>query len=159
MSVAIGAALAKKQNGDKHLVFSLCGDGELNEGQNWEAIMAAPNLHLNNYIAVIDWNGQQIDGPTEEVMDLGDLEAKFKAFKWQTIVLEEGNDIAAIIETLNKAKELLVNGPVVVLMKTVMGKGVDFMEGHHGWHGKAPNAEQTESAMKQLSNTGAFTDY
>lgn len=158
MSVSIGAALAKKQNGDNHLVFSLCGDGELNEGQNWEAIMAAPNLHLNNYIAIVDWNGQQIDGPTKEVMDLGDLEAKFKAFKWQTIILEKGNDVASLIETLNKAKEMLADGPVVILAKTVMGQGVDFMEGHHGWHGKAPNDEQLAAALTQLGET-PYGDY
>lgn len=158
MSVAIGAALAKKFNGDKGIVYSLHGDGELNEGQNWEAILAAPNLDLNNYIATIDWNGQQIDGPTKEVMDLGDLEAKFKAFKWQTIVLKEGNDVEAIIKTLKHAKTLLSNGPVVILMESIMGKGVDFMEGHHEWHGSAPNDEQLASALTQLGET-AFGDY
>lgn len=158
MSVAIGAALAKKMNGDSGIVYSLHGDGELNEGQNWEAIMSAPNLHLKNYIATIDWNDQQIDGPTKEVMDLGDLEAKFKAFKWQTIVLQKGNDIAAISEALKHAKTLLDNGPVVVLMKSVMGKGVDFMEGHHEWHGIAPNDEQLASALNQLPES-PFGDY
>lgn len=154
MSVAIGAALAKKQNGDNHFVYSLCGDGELNEGQNWEAIMAAPNLDLNNYVAIVDWNGQQIDGPTKEVMDLGDLEAKFKAFKWQTIVLEDGNNIEALVEALNKAKEMAkTGGPVAILAITVMGKGVNFMEGHHEWHGIAPNDEQLASALTQLGET------
>ncbi|QES90160.1 transketolase [Rhizosphaericola mali] len=154
MSVAIGAALAKRQNGDDSIVYSLHGDGELNEGQNWEAIMSAPNFDLTNYIATIDWNGQQIDGPTKEVMDLGDLEAKFKAFKWQTIVVKEGNNIEEIIKALTKAKEMLKNGaPVAVLLETEMGKGVDYMEGHHGWHGKAPNDEQLASALRQLPET------
>lgn len=154
MSNAIGAALAKRQNGDDSIVYSLHGDGELNEGQNWEAIMSAPNFDLTNYIATIDWNGQQIDGPTKEVMDLGDLEAKFKAFKWQTIVVKEGNNIEEIIKALNKAKEMLKNGaPVAVLLETQMGKGVDYMEGHHGWHGKAPNDEQLAAALRQLPET------
>lgn len=160
MSVAIGAALSKRHNGDDNIVYSLHGDGELNEGQNWEAIMAAPNFQLNNYIATIDWNGQQIDGPTKEVMDLGDLEAKFKAFKWQVIVVEKGNDIASIIKALQEAKKLLVNNaPVAILLKSQMGYGVDFMVGHHEWHGKAPNNEQLESALNQLHNTGEFKDY
>lgn len=160
MSVAIGAALAKRHNGDHNIVYSLCGDGELNEGQNWEAIMAAPNFGLNNFIATIDWNGQQIDGPTKEVMDLGDLEAKFKAFKWQTLIVEEGNNIAAIIEALGEAKKMLSNNkPVAILMKTQMGYGVDYMVGTHAWHGKAPNDEQLASALNQLNNTGAFQDY
>ena len=160
MSVAIGAALAKRHKGDDHIVYSLHGDGELNEGQNWEAIMSAPNFQLNNYIATIDWNGQQIDGPTKEVMDLGDLEAKFKAFKWQTLVLEKGNDIASIAHALAEAKKMLAkNAPVAILMKTVMGQGVDFMEGHHEWHGKAPNDEQLQSALNQLQHTGNFQDY
>jgi len=158
-SVSVGAALAKKHNGDPHFVFTLCGDGELNEGQNWEAIMSAPNLDIQRLILTVDWNGQQIDGPTKEVMDLGNLEAKFKAFKWQTLVLEEGNDIEAIIKTLNHAKEIAEPGkPVVILMKTVMGKGVDFMEGHHEWHGVAPNDEQLASALTQLPET-PFGDY
>ena len=160
MSVAIGAALAKRHNGDYNLVYSLHGDGELNEGQNWEAIMSAPNFGLNNYIATVDWNGQQIDGPTKEVMDLGDLEAKFKAFKWQVLVVEKGNDIESIIHALHEAKKLLVNNlPVVILLKTEMGYGVDYMVGHHGWHGKAPNDEQLQSALSQLHNTGDFKDY
>lgn len=160
MSVSIGAALAKRHNGDNGIVYSLSGDGELNEGQNWEAIMAAPNFGLNNYIATIDWNGQQIDGPTKEVMDLGDLEAKFKAFKWQVIVVEKGNDIASIIKALEEAKKLLVhNAPVAILMKSQMGYGVDYMVGHHEWHGKAPNDEQLASALSQLHNVGDFKDY
>lgn len=154
LSVAIGASLAKKQNGDENFVYALCGDGELNEGQNWEAILAAPNLDASRLILTVDWNGQQIDGPTKEVMDLGDLEAKFKAFKWQVLVLEEGNDINAITKKLEEAKKLSQPGkPVVILMKTVMGKGVDFMEGHHQWHGVAPNDEQLASALTQLGET------
>lgn len=154
LSVAIGASLAKKQNGDENFVYALCGDGELNEGQNWEAILAAPNLDASRLILTVDWNGQQIDGPTKEVMDLGDLEAKFKAFKWQVLVLEEGNDIVAITKKLEEAKKLSQQGkPVVILMKTVMGKGVDFMEGHHQWHGVAPNDEQLASALTQLGES------
>ncbi|AYD46221.1 transketolase [Arachidicoccus soli] len=154
LSVAIGASLAKKQNGDENFVYALCGDGELNEGQNWEAILAAPNLDASRLILTVDWNGQQIDGPTKEVMDLGDLEAKFKAFKWQVLVLEEGNDIVAITKKLEEAKKLSQPGkPVVILMKTVMGKGVDFMEGHHQWHGVAPNDEQLASALTQLGES------
>lgn len=154
ISVALGAALAKKQNGDNNYVFVLCGDGELEEGQNWEAIMAVPNLDVERLILTVDWNGQQIDGPTKEIMDLGDLPAKFQAFKWQTLILEEGNDIAAIAAKLEEAKKLAQPGkPVVILMKTIMGKGVDFMEGHHEWHGIAPNDEQLASALKQLPET------
>lgn len=159
ISVSVGAALAKKHNGDPNFVFTLCGDGELDEGQNWEAIMSAPNLDIQRLILTVDWNGQQIDGPTKEVMDLGNLEAKFKAFKWQTMILEEGNDIEAIIKKLNEAKQIAEPGkPVVILMKTVMGKGVDFMEGHHEWHGIAPNDEQLAAALTQLPVT-TFGDY
>ena len=159
ISVALGAALAKKQNGDDSYVYALCGDGELEEGQNWEAIMAIPNLDVEKLILTVDWNGQQIDGPTKEIMDLGDLPAKFKAFKWQVLVLEEGNDIAAISAKIKEAKSLAKPGsPVVILMKTVMGKGVDFMEGHHEWHGIAPNDEQLASALRQLPET-SLGDY
>ena len=153
MSVAIGAALSKKINGDKQLVFSLHGDGELDEGQNWEAIMSAPNLGVDNLISTIDWNGQQIDGTTANVMNLGNLHAKFEAFNW--IVIEmNGNDMDDVIATLDKAKSLTGNGrPVLILMKTIMGKGVDFMEGHHEWHGVAPNDEQLAKALAQLPET------
>ncbi|MDE1190635.1 MAG: transketolase [Arachidicoccus sp.] len=158
-SVAVGAALAKKANGDDSYVYVLTGDGELNEGQNWEAFMSAPNLDIQKLILTIDWNGQQIDGPTKEVMDLGDLKAKLEAFKWQVLILEEGNDIEAIIKTLNHAKQIAQPGkPVAILLKSVMGKGVDFMEGHHEWHGTAPNDEQLASALNQLPIT-AFGDY
>ncbi len=159
LSVAIGAALAKKYNNDNHTVFVLCGDGELQEGQNWEAIMSAPNLRADNLVLTVDWNGQQIDGPTEIVMDIGDLNEKFHAFNWQVLNLENGNDLQEVINKLNEAKTLLGNGrPVVILMKTDMGKGVDFMEGTHKWHGVAPNDEQLASALQQLSET-SYKDY
>jgi len=153
LSVAIGAAISKKLNGDKHLVFSLHGDGELDEGQIWEAVLSAPHLKIDNLISTIDWNGQQIDGPTNKVMNLGDLHAKFEAFGWITLEMN-GNDMDEVIATLNKAKSLTSNGkPVVILMKTVMGKGVDFMEGHHEWHGIAPNDDQLAKALAQLPET------
>jgi transketolase len=154
MSVAIGAALAKKLNGDQHLVFSLHGDGELDEGQNWEAIMFAAHKKVDNLISTVDWNGQQIDGPTARVMNLGNLDKKFEAFGWEVLVLEKGNDVDAIVGMLEKAKSLTGNGkPVVILMKTVMGSGVDFMEGSHEWHGIAPNDEQLAKALAQLPET------
>lgn len=153
MSVAVGAALAKKLNKDNHLVFSLHGDGELDEGQNWEAIMFAGHQKVDNLVATIDWNGQQIDGPTAKVMDLGDLRAKFEAFKWNVIEMD-GNDMDDVIATMDKAKSLTGQGqPICILMKTVMGKGVDFMEGHHEWHGIAPNDEQLSKALGQLPET------
>lgn len=153
MSVAIGAALSKKLNGDNHIVYSLHGDGELDEGQNWEAILSAPNLKADNLISTVDWNGQQIDGPTSKVMNLGNLHAKFEAFNWQVLEMN-GNDMDDVIATLNKAKSLTGNGrPVCILMKTIMGKGVDFMEGHHEWHGIAPNDDQLAKALAQLPET------
>lgn len=154
MSVAIGAALAKKYNGDPSLVFSLHGDGELNEGQVWEAIMSAAHHRVDNLIATIDWNGQQIDGPTDKVMYMGDLNEKFKVFGWETIVLEDGNDMEAVVASLEKAKSLSGNDkPIAILMKTAMGKGVDFMEGTHEWHGIAPNDDQLAKALAQLPET------
>ena len=154
MSVAIGAALAKKLNNDNGIIFSLHGDGELDEGQNWEAIMFAAHKKVDNLIATIDWNGQQIDGPTSKVMDLGNLEAKFEAFGWHVLHLEQGNDIDEVVATLNLAKTLTGKGkPIVILMKTVMGKGVDFMEGSHEWHGISPNDEQLARALAQLPET------
>lgn len=154
MSVAIGAALAKKLNGDKQLVFSLHGDGELDEGQNWEAIMFAAHKKVDNLISTIDWNGQQIDGPTAKVMNLGKLDEKFEAFGWEVMILEEGNDPDAIVAMLEKAKGMTGNGkPIAILMRTVMGKGVDFMEGSHEWHGIAPNDEQLAKALAQLPET------
>lgn len=153
LSVAIGAALSKKLNGDTHTVYSLHGDGELDEGQIWEAVLSAPHLSVDNLISTIDWNGQQIDGPTNKVMNLGNLHAKFEAFGW--LVLEmDGNDMEAVITTLLKAKSLTGKGkPVCILMKTIMGKGVDFMEGHHEWHGIAPNDDQLAKALAQLPET------
>ena len=153
MSVAIGAALSKKLNGDNHLVFSLHGDGELDEGQVWEAIMSATHLKVDNLISTIDWNGQQIDGPTSKVMNLGDLHIKFAAFGWVVIEMN-GNDMDDVVATLDKAKSLTGNGqPVCILMKTEMGKGVDFMEGSHEWHGIAPNNDQLAKALAQLPET------
>lgn len=154
MSVALGVALSKKMNGEKNLVFSLHGDGELDEGQNWEAIMFAGAKGVDNLIATVDWNGQQIDGPTDKVMKLGDLGAKFDAFGWDVLHLEKGNDIDAVVAALENAKSHTGKGkPVVILMKTVMGAGVDFMEGHHEWHGIAPNDEQLAKALQQLPET------
>ena len=151
MSVALGAALTKKLNGDTNIVYSLHGDGELDEGQNWEAAMFAAHHKMDNLISTVDWNGQQIDGPTRKVMDLGDLQAKFLAFGWEVIVLEDGNDVDAVVSTLEKAKTFVGKGkPIMILMKTVMGKGVDFMEGSHEWHGIAPNDEQLAKALSQL---------
>jgi transketolase len=153
MSVAVGAALAKKMNQDNHLVFSLHGDGELNEGQNWEAILFASHKKVDNLIATIDCNGQQIDGSTQHVMNLGDLRAKFEAFDW-TVVEMSGNEMDKVIDGLEKAIQLTGKGkPVVILMKTEMGKGVDFMEGTHEWHGIAPNDEQLAKALQQLPET------
>jgi transketolase len=152
LSVAIGAALGKKLDGDDSLVYVLQGDGELQEGQNWEAYMYAAAKNVDNIIATIDYNGRQIDGDTKDVLDLGDLPAKMKAFGW--LVLEEpnGNDMEAVIAILEKAKTETGKGkPVCILLHTEMGFGVDFMTGSHAWHGKAPNNEQLENAMLQLS--------
>jgi transketolase len=159
MSVAIGAALAKKYNGDNKIVYSLHGDGELDEGQNWEAIMFAPARGVDNLISTIDWNGQQIDGTTKKVMDLGNLHAKFEAFGWEVMEME-GNDMDGVVAGLRKAKTLLGKGkPVVILMKTAMGFGVDFMLGNHEWHGVAPNDEQLAKALAQLAIPRTFEDY
>lgn len=153
MSVAIGAALAKKLNNDDNLVFSLHGDGELDEGQNWEAIMFAAHKKVDNLIATIDVNGQQIDGSTKDVMTLGNLKAKFEAFDWQVLEMD-GNDMDAVVAGLNNAKSFVGKGkPIVILMKTEMGKGIDFMEGTHEWHGIAPNDEQLQNALAQLPET------
>ena len=153
MSVAIGAATAKKLNNDNRTVFSLHGDGELDEGQNWEAIMFAAHKKVDNLIATIDFNGQQIDGPTNKVMCLGDLNAKFIAFGWETMEMD-GNDMDEVVKGLNHAKSLLGKGkPVVILMRTIMGKGIDFMEGTHEWHGIAPNNEQLTKALAQIPET------
>ncbi len=153
MSVAVGAALAKKLNNDTNIVFSLHGDGELDEGQNWEAIMFAAHKKVDNLIATIDWNGQQIDGSTNSVMSLGNLKAKFEAFDWQVLEMD-GNDMDAVVAGLNNAKTFVGKGkPIVILMKTEMGKGIDFMEGSHEWHGIAPNDEQLQKALAQLPET------
>jgi len=154
MSAGIGAALAKKLNKENTVVYTLHGDGELDEGQNWEAIMFAAHHKVDNLISTIDWNGQQIDGPTEKVMNLGNLDAKFLAFGWEVIHLENGNDVDAVAATLEKAKSFVGKGkPIAILMKTVMGAGVDFMEGHHEWHGIAPNDEQLKKALDQIPET------
>ncbi|WP_420322070.1 transketolase [Flagellimonas sp.] len=154
MSVAIGAALSKKLNGDDHLVYSLHGDGELQEGQNWEAIMYAAGKKVDNLIATIDRNGQQIDGSTEDVMPLGDVAEKFKVFGWDVMEIENGNDLNQVIEGLKEAKSRTGKGkPVCVVMTTEMGNGVDFMMHTHAWHGKAPNDEQLETALAQNPET------
>lgn len=159
MSVAIGTALAKRMDGDKRWVFCLTGDGELQEGQCWEAIMYAAANKVDNLIVTVDWNGQQIDGSNDQVLSLGNLPAKWKAFGWDVLVLEQGNNLEAVIAMLRKAKRRCGKGkPVVILMKTEMGHGVDFMVGTHKWHGKSPNAEQFASAMAQLPET-SLGDY
>jgi len=153
MSVAIGAALTKRLNKDSSVVFSLHGDGELDEGQNWEAIMFAAHHKVDNLISTVDWNHQQIDGTIEKVMDHGDLRRKFEAFGWITLEMN-GNDMDEVVATLNSAKSLLGQGkPVVIMMHTIMGKGVDFMENDHNWHGLAPNDEQLGKALAQLPET------
>ena len=154
LSVAIGAALAKKLNGDKHLVYTLHGDGELQEGQIWEAAMYAGGKGVDNLIATVDYNQKQIDGPTDKVLPLGDLRAKWEAFGWQVIDIEKGNDISAILKGLAEAKALTGKGkPVCILLHSEMGNGVDFMMGTHAWHGKAPNDEQLAKALAQNAET------
>ncbi|MEE1964377.1 transketolase [Flagellimonas taeanensis] len=154
MSVAIGAALAKKLNGDDHLVFSLHGDGELQEGQNWEAIMYAAGNKVDNLIATVDRNGQQIDGATENVLPLGDVGEKFRAFGWDVMHIENGNDLDQVIAGLKEAKSRTGKGkPVCIVMTTEMGNGVDFMMHTHAWHGKAPNDEQLANALAQNPET------
>jgi len=153
MSVAIGIALAKKLNNDTHTVFSLHGDGELQEGQIWEAVMFAAHNKVDNFIATIDWNGQQIDGPTDKVLSLGNIKEKFEVFGWETIDMQ-GNDMDDVLAKLEQAKSLTGKGkPVAIMMHTLMGKGVDFMENDHGWHGIAPNDEQLAKALSQLEQT------
>jgi transketolase len=159
LSVAIGAAYTKKLNKENTVVYSLHGDGELQEGQNWEAIMFAAHNKMDNLIATVDWNGQQIDGPTAKVLSLGDLKGKFEAFGWETLIIEDGNDMDQMVAGLEKAKTFVGKGkPIVNLMKTEMGKGIDFMEGSHEWHGIAPNDEQLEKALTQLGET-SLGDY
>tara|TARA_Y100001935_G_scaffold62257_2_gene52187 strand:+ start:4368 stop:5213 length:846 start_codon:yes stop_codon:yes gene_type:complete len=154
LSVAIGSALTKKLNNDNHLIYSLHGDGELQEGQIWEAVMYASANKVDNLIATVDYNKKQIDGEIDDVLPLGDLKAKFEAFDW--LVLEElnGNDIASVSSILSKAKQLTKKGkPIVILLHTEMGNGVDFMMGTHKWHGNAPNDEQLEIALSQNNET------
>ena len=151
LSVALGAAQGKKLAGDDSLVYTLQGDGELQEGQNWEAFMYAAAKKVDNIIATIDYNGRQIDGDTDDVLPLGDLHAKLEAFGWLVLEEKNGNDLEAVIGILNKAKSETGNGkPVAILLHTEMGSGVDYMVGSHAWHGKAPNDEQLDTAFKQL---------
>lgn len=153
-SVALGAAQTKKLNNDNHLVYSLHGDGELQEGQNWEGIMYAAANKVDNIISTIDLNGQQIDGSTDDVLPMGSIRAKFEAFGWTVVDIEHGNDIEAILKGMAEAKALTGKGkPVCVLLKTVMGNGVDFMMHTHAWHGKAPNDEQLEIGLAQNAET------
>lgn len=153
LSVAIGAALTKKIDDDKSLVYALLGDGELQEGQNWEALMFAPFHKVDNLIASIDYNGQQIDGPTEKVLSLENLQAKFEAFGWH-VITSDGNDMGEITKALHYAKSLTGKGkPILNLMSTQMGYGVDFMVGTHKWHGSAPNNDQLKSALDQIKET------
>ena len=158
LSVSIGAALAKKINNDPNIVYTLVGDGELQEGQNWEALMFAAGNKVDNIIATVDLNGKQIDGSTEDVLPMGSIKNKFEAVGWDVIELKEGNSISHILNALQIAKSKLGNGkPIVVLMKTEMGNGVDFMMHTHAWHGKAPNNEQLENAL--LQNIETLGDY
>ena len=153
MSVACGAAMSKKLNGDDRIVYSLHGDGELDEGQNWEAIMFAAHHKIDNLISTIDVNGQQIDGPTSQVMNVESLNAKFAAFNWEVLEMD-GNKMEDVVSTLELAKTMTGKGkPICILMRTAMGKGVDFMEGTHEWHGIAPNDDQLAKAMAQLPLT------
>lgn len=154
MSVAVGHAVGKKLDKDPNLVFSLHGDGELQEGQNWEAIMYASHNKVDNLIATVDYNGQQIDGPTSKVLSLGNLKTKFEAFDWKVLEVENGNNMEEILRVLDEAKSLTGKGqPICILLKTEMGYGVDYMMGTHAWHGKAPNDEQLAKALDQLEET------
>lgn len=151
LSVAVGAALAKKMDGDKSLVYTLHGDGELQEGQIWEALMFAAHNKVDNLISTIDYNNRQIDGDVDDVLSLGDLHAKLEAFGWKVLNEKNGNDMEAVIAILEKAKSETGNGkPVVIILNTEMGFGIDYMMGSHAWHGKAPNDEQLALGIKQL---------
>ena len=157
-SVAIGAAISKKLNKEKSIVYSLHGDGELQEGQNWEGIMYAAANKIDNLVCTIDNNNKQIDGDLKDVLDMGNLEAKFDAFGWKVLTLEKGNDIDEVEKVLNEAKNLCFNEkPIVIIMNTEMGNGVDFMMGTHKWHGVAPNDEQLDIALNQ--NPETIKDY
>ena len=154
MSVSIGAALSKKLNNDKSTVFALLGDGELQEGQNWEAIMFAAAKKVDNLIVTIDLNGKQIDGSTDDVLPMGNIDEKFKSFGWEVLEIKEGNNIDKILDTLTYAKSITGKSkPIVILMHTEMGNGVDFMMNTHAWHGIAPNNEQLENALNQNPET------
>ena len=154
VSVGLGIALSKKLNNDDSLVYVLTGDGELQEGQNWEAFMFAAAKKVDNIIVTVDYNGQQIDGSTKDVLDIGDLKSKFKSFGWKVLEMENGNSLDEVYSILSLAKEKSKKGePIVILMKTVMGNGVDFMMHTHEWHGKAPNDEQLEVALNQNPET------
>ena len=154
LSVGIGVALSKKLNNDNSLVYVLTGDGELQEGQNWEAFMYASANNVDNIIVTVDYNGQQIDGSTEDVLDIGNLKLKLESFNWKVLEIENGNSLDDVYKTLNEAKENSMKGkPVVILMKTIMGNGVDFMMHSHKWHGVAPNDEQLEEALNQNPET------
>ena len=158
LSVAIGAEQAKKLNGDNHLIYTLHGDGELQEGQNWEAIMYAAAYKVDNLIATVDVNGKQIDGPTDEVLNMGSIGAKFLAFGWDVVEIQLGNNLEAIIAGMTEAKAKTGQGrPVCVLLHTEMGNGVDYMMHTHAWHGKAPNDAQLETAFAQ--NISTLADY
>ena len=158
MSVGLGTAQAKKLNGDNKIVYTLHGDGELQEGQNWEAIMYASAKNVDNLIATIDLNGKQIDGSTDDVLPMGSIRAKFESFGWDVLDVEKGNDIDAVLAGLAKAKSLTGKGkPVCILLHTEMGNGVDFMMHTHAWHGKAPSDVQLESALDQ--NPATLGDY
>ena len=153
MSAAIGAALTKKLNKDSNIVYSLHGDGELDEGQNWEALLFAAHHKVDNLISTVDWNHQQIDGTTDSVMNLGNIRQKFDAFGWKTLETN-GNNMEELLATLKQAKTLTGQGqPVAIMMHTVMGKGVDFMENDHNWHGTAPNDDQLKRALAQIPET------
>ena len=154
VSVGLGIALSKKLNNDDSLVYVLTGDGELQEGQNWEAFMFAAAKKVDNIIVTVDYNGQQIDGSTKDVLDIGDLKSKFESFGWKVLELENGNSLDEVYSTLSLARENSKKGkPIVILMKTVMGNGVDFMMHTHEWHGKAPNDEQLKVALNQNPET------
>tara|TARA_Y200000002_G_scaffold9474_1_gene7815 strand:- start:139 stop:975 length:837 start_codon:yes stop_codon:yes gene_type:complete len=158
MSVAIGAAISKKLNNDRNIIYSLHGDGELQEGQNWEAIMFASANKIDNIICTIDYNQKQIDGDLKDVLDLGDIPQKFESFNWHVIKLLEGNNLEKVEEALINAKKLTGNGkPVVIIMSTIMGNGVDYMMGTHKWHGVAPNDEELKIALDQ--NPETLKDY
>ena len=154
LSVAIGAALSKKLNNDKRFIYCLMGDGELQEGQNWEAFMYASANKVDNIIVTVDYNGQQIDGSTEDVLDIGNLKLKLESFNWKVLEIENGNSLDEVYQIMSEAKESSMNGkPIVILMKTIMGNGVDFMMHTHKWHGVAPNDEQLEKALNQNPET------